>query len=291
MLTSAAQTTLLVMALLVYATATTLRVGLFSVAPVGFAACGGYGVGVLMTKYHWSFPPAIVVSVVGALVIAVVIAAPILRLTGVFAALATLAFLIVLDSLVSSLGITGGSLGIYGIPSVDVRTPLWIVLLINLVVWYLVDHSSIGRKFDATCENPVAAASMGINVPGIRLGAMAYSALISAISGGLYAHSFYVMSPSVFAFSLAISVAALAVISGAGHWLMPLIATFTVGLIPIAFQQLNNWGLIIQGALMTLVVLVYPDGLAGLARRWLLPRRAVLVRHRVGLGTRVMAWL
>ena len=290
-LTAAAQTNVLVTALLVYATAATLRVGLFSVAPVGFAACGGYGVGVLMTKYHWAFLSSMSVSLIGAIVVAIVISAPILRLTGVFAALATLAFLVVLDSLVSSLSITGGSLGIYGIPSADVRAALIVVLLINLVVWYVVDHTFVGRKLDATCESPVAAASMGINVPMIRLAAMAYAAVLSSIAGGLYAHSFYVMSPGGFGFSLAISVAALAVISGAGHWLMPLVSTFTVGLIPIAFQQLDNWGFIIQGALMTLVVIVYPDGLAGIVRRLLLPRRAFLVRPAIGLGTRLTVWL
>lgn len=291
MLTQAAQTSLLVTCLLAYATAATLRVGLFSVAPVGFAACGGYGVGVLTTKYDWGFGWSMTVSAIGAVGLSIVIAAPILRLKGVFAALATLAFLIVLNGLVVSLKITGGSLGIYGIPSIDARTLLAIVLLGNLVVWYAVDHSFVGRQLDAASENPVTAASMGINVPVVRLIAMAYSALLASLAGGLYAHSFYVISPEVFGFSLAVSVAALAVIAGPGHWLMPLVSTFTVGLIPIVFQDLTNWGLIIEGALMTVVVVVYPDGLSGVVRSLLLPLRARLARRPMQRARRALAWL
>ena len=291
MLTAAAQANLLVTALLVYATATTLRAGIFSVAPAGFAAIGGYSVAILTTKSHWTFLPSAAVGVLCALVVSVVIALPILRLTGVYAALATLAFLVVLGSVVTTLKVTGGSLGLYGIPAADVRPALWVALAANVAVWYWVDHSSWGRRIDVTCESPVLAASMGINVPAVRLGAMAYSALLGAIAGSLYAHTFYVISPTVFAFSLAISVAALTVIAGSGHWLTPLISTFTVGVIPLAFQGLNNWGLIIQGALMTIVVVVYPDGLAGLARRLVMPPRATLTAAPVRPAFRWLAWL
>ena len=55
-MTSAAETNALITMLLVYATTATLRVGIFSIAPVGFAACGSYTVAILLTKTSVPFP-------------------------------------------------------------------------------------------------------------------------------------------------------------------------------------------------------------------------------------------
>jgi branched-chain amino acid transport system permease protein len=289
--TPAAETNAMITMLLVYATTATLRVGIFSIAPVGFAACGGYTVAIFLTKTSVPFPLAVLIAIAGTVAIAIALAIPLLRLLGIYAALATLAFLIVVQGVIESLTITGGSLGIFAIPFSDMRAVLAIAIVITLGIWYWVDHSFVGRHLDTIAENPVLAASMGINVPMLRLATIVYSAVVAAFAGGLYARSFYVLSPGVFDFSFAISIAALAVIAGSGHWVTPFVSTATIGLIPIVFTGLGNWGLILQGGLMTLVVMVYPDGIAGVARRLLSPQRAVLATDNRTRSARVLAWL
>lgn len=290
-MTSAAETNALITMLLVYATTATLRVGIFSIAPVGFAACGSYTVAILLTKTSVPFPLAVLIGIAGTVAVAIALAIPLLRLLGIYAALATLAFLIVVQGVIESLTITGGSLGIFDIPFSDMRQVLAVAVVVTLALWYWVDHSFVGRHFDTIAENPVLAASMGINVPMLRLAAIVYSAVVAAFAGGLYARSFYVISPGVFGFSFAISIAALAVIAGSGYWAAPFISTATIGLIPIVFTGLGNWGAILQGGLMTLVVMVYPDGIAGVARRLLMPHRAVLATDPRSRSARVLAWL
>lgn len=282
MIPAAAQCNLLIEVLLVYAIATTLRVGMFSIAPVGIAACSGYSVAILTTRYHWGFTASLAVSVAGSLVLGLILALPLLRLVGVYAGLATLAFLIMIQGLASSFSITGGTNGIYDIPFADERIPLIIFVVINMALLYIVDRSYAGRHLDTIAKNPVLAATMGIPVAGYRLVILGYASILSAIAGAMYARSFYVITPDVFSFQLALTISALAVIGGAGHWFTPLFATVTVGLIPIAFTSLENWAAVLQGVLMAVVMVLYPDGLAGFVRRWLLPSR---VNMQVGSAT------
>lgn len=289
--TSAAESQVLVMALLVYAIAATLRVGAFSLAPVGFAAAGSYSVAILLTKTSLSFAAATLLTVAGCLVSAVLLELPLIRLSGIYAALASLAFLIMLQGLIETLSITGGSLGILDIPEADCRYALLIVLLINGLVWYVTDHCHIGRQLDTIAHNSVLAEAMGLPVRGIRLLASTYTACLAALAGALYAHSFYSISPSVFSFPFAIQISALAVIAGGGYWLAPAVSSFSIGLLPIVFTQLDNWGLIFQGLLMIAVVTLYPDGLSGLARRFTLPARAWFVcSQERSLRHRLLAW-
>jgi branched-chain amino acid transport system permease protein len=293
LLTQSTEVNVLIELLLVYGTAAGLRVGLLSLAPAGFASCGGYVVAVLLTKTSVGFPVSIATAVVGTLVIGALLALAVVRLVGVYTALATFSFLFVVQGLVSSLAITGGSLGILPIPASDILPQLILIVVINIALWYIVDHTFVGRKLDTIGANPVLAASSGINVPAWRLTALLYSAAAGALAGGFYARSFYELTPTSFGFSTAISITALAVIAGAGNWLTPLIVTCTVGLIPQLFNGLANWALIIQGTAMVLIVIVYPEGLSGLARRYTLPARALLVpaKTKAPVLGRVLAWL
>lgn len=277
MLSSGTQADVLVQVLLVYATVVTLRVGLFSIAPVGFAAVSGYVAAILMTKTSLGFPVVLIIATASACLLSVGLGLPLLRLRGVYAAVATMAFVAVVSGLASSLSITGGSNGVIGIPESDVRTLGVVFVLVNLVIWYVVEHTHIARALDTVGANPVLAASMALRVPMIRLGAIFYSGLLSGLAGVLYARGFYVMTPDVFAFPLAVSIAAMAVIGGTEYWLAPLVVAVILSGLTLAYNSLANWIDMVQGLIMVAVIVLYPDGLSGVARRFLMPRRSTLV--------------
>src|SRR5207248_8674041 len=86
-----------------------------------FAAIGGYTSAVLTTAYGVAPVPALLIGVIGAIVCALVIGYPTLRLKGHYLAMATLAIgLIVYEVAVQWQSVTGGYMGISGIPAIGV---------------------------------------------------------------------------------------------------------------------------------------------------------------------------
>jgi len=154
-----------------------LMAGQLSLASPGFYALGGYTAAILSTKVFQIsgslFPlPLLVVEILIAGVVCgvlgLMVGIPVLRLRGIYLAIATIAFVEVLRVLSLNLEVTGGAVGIFGIPQ-PFQTPieyLWIVLpLLLLSAWfvYRLERIRVGRAFTAIREDELAADAMGIN--------------------------------------------------------------------------------------------------------------------------------
>ena len=90
--------------------------GQVSLGHAAFFAVGAYTQALLVTKAGWSMWPASIVATIAAMVVALLVGLPLLRLRGHFLALATLGLGIIVTVVVRELEITGGTSGIYGIP-------------------------------------------------------------------------------------------------------------------------------------------------------------------------------
>ena len=164
-----------------------------------FAAIGGYTSAVLTTAYDVAPLTALVVGVAGAVVCAVLIGYPTLRLKGHYLAMATLAIgLIVYEISVEWQSVTQGYMGISGIPPLGIGefeaatdreqlVMLSVLVALCMASAWLIRHSRFGRALVALSGSEDAARALGVEVARYKLAAFVVSAVYAAIAGSLFA--------------------------------------------------------------------------------------------------------
>lgn len=249
--------------------------GQVSLGQAGFMAIGGYTAGWLAVQYN--VPPilGILAGIVTSLICAVVLALITMRLRGLYLALATLAFGLMVDSLAVGLDtITGGPSGLTGIPSfsigsLDFSEPLrmyYLILGVILVSLFLMAgalRSDFGRSLQAIRTDQMAAAALGINVPMYKLAAFAISAIFASIAGSLYAFDFNYLSPEMVGTTRSLELVTMMVIGGEGILLGPLLGSGLLTMLPTMFEALSIYKTFANGALLVTFFLYLPEGMFG----------------------------
>jgi branched-chain amino acid transport system permease protein len=271
--------------------------GQVSLGQAGFMAIGGYTAAILAVSYGVAPWLGTLAGIGISLVCAAALAFGTRRLRGVYLAIATLAFSLLVDSLTVGLeGLTGGPSGLVGIPSFSVAGFSFDTTLANylLVVGILVAvlaaltgglRRGFGRALQAIRADPLAAASLGINVARYRTAAFCISAALGSLSGSLYAFYFHFLSPEMVGTPVSLQMLAMLVVGGEGTLYGPLFGVALLTLLPTVFQPLAQFKTMGSGLLLVLFSLYLPSGIfgglaAGLGR--LRPvARAPLVREAV----------
>ena len=269
--------------------------GQVSLGQAGFMAIGGYTASVLAVGY--GVPPLLgtLAGLVLSLICAAVLALGTMRLRGVYLAIATLAFSLLVDSLAVGLeGLTGGPSGLVGIPAFSAfgfvfDTPLRAYYLIAAVLVVALAGFSgalrgrFGRALMSVRADPLAAAALGIDVPRYKVAAFCISAGLGSIAGSLYAFYFHFLSPDMVGTPLSLQMLAMLVVGGEGTLFGPLFGVALLTLLPTVFQPLAQFKTLGSGLLLILFSLYLPSGLfGGLAR--LLSRPVRQARAAPGLA-------
>lgn len=258
--------------------------GQVSLGQAGFMAIGGYTAGYLATQYEvapvWGLFAGMALSLLAALALSLIT----LRLRGLYLALATLAFGLLVDSCAIGLSdITGGPSGLVGIPSfaigsLDFTSPVamyYLVVGIDVALLLLLGglmRSSFGRALQAIRTDQMAAAALGVNVVQCKLIAFSISAILASLAGSLYAFFFHFLSPDMVGTSRSLELVAMLVIGGEGTLIGPLFGAALLTLLPTIFQPLAQWKTFASGALLVLSFLYLPEGLFGILARRLATR-------------------
>lgn len=266
----------------------TLSCNMLSLANAAFMGIGAYTAALLTIDAHWPFWAVLPAGALAAALVAVPLGLPILRLHGVFLAIATIGFGEVIRIGALSVKVTGGALGI---PSIPAKTAWWHIALALLAISYLlwhVERSRLGHAFAAIRQDELVAATMGINVTAHKMIAFVMGAFIAGLAGGLSAHLTHLISPSDFGFSQAVDILVYAVVGGTGaFWgawpgaaLLTLLPEWLRGLAGLqAAYHLGAFDVrqIVTGAITLLVIVFFPSGISGtllLGWRRLRARRA-----------------
>lgn len=239
----------------------TLSCGLLSLGNAAFMGIGAYTSALLTMNLNWPFPLALAAG--GALpgVVALVIGIPTLRLTGVYLAMATLGFGEVVRVVFLNLEITGGSMGLNGIP---LKTQGWHILLALILITYTlraIKRSKMGRSMEAIREDEIAAKTMGINTAYVKLVAFTLGAVIAGVAGGLNAHYTYFVSPREYGFDPAVDILTGAVLGGIQSFLGPMAGSSVLYLLPELLRSLKDYRLAVNGLVLILVVIYLPNGI------------------------------
>ncbi|MBE9227399.1 branched-chain amino acid ABC transporter permease [Phormidium sp. LEGE 05292] len=266
-----------------------LMTGQLSLASPGFYALGGYIAAILSTQVfptnEGSFPiPLLLLEMLIAAIVSgilgVLVGIPALRLRGIYLALATIAFVEILRVLSLNLEITGGAVGIFGIPQ-PFASPieyLWValpLLLISMFLLYRLEIIRFGRAFVAIREDELAAGAMGINPTYYKVLAFTLGSILAGVAGALSAHFLNTWNARQGTFDASIIYLTSVLIGGSRTFVGPVLGGMvftalpeilravaeTPGL-PIWLAQLLRDGrLIVFGVLIVLGTIFFPQGL------------------------------
>jgi branched-chain amino acid transport system permease protein len=239
----------------------TLACGLLSLANAAFMGIGAYTAALLTLNLGWPFPAALAAGALAPAAVALAIGVPTLRLSGVYLAMATLAFGEVTRVVILNLDITGGPEGLNGIP---LLTEGWhIAASLAVVVYGLarLRRSRVGRAFEAIKEDEVAARLMGIDVDRHKLFAFTLGAVVAGLAGALNAHYTFFISPREYGFENAVDILTMTVLGGISSLVGPVLGATLLTLLPEVLRFLHDWRLAVNGAILVLVVLFLPTGL------------------------------
>lgn len=261
-----------------------------------FAAIGGYTSAVLTATYGWPPVLAMLIGLLGAIVCAVVIGYPTLRLKGHYLAMATLAIgLIVYEATVQWQSVTQGYMGISGIPPLGIgdfeivsdRAQLIflsIVVLLGMGGAWLIRNSRFGRALVALSGSEDAARALGIDVAKYKLSAFIVSAAYASIAGSLFVHIVGFVSPEVFGMNMVILSFTMLYVGGIGTVIGPLVGAIVINLLPETFRVLKDYQDLVYGVALILLLIYAPGGLAGLARPFKRKSAAVVPTALAGEG-------
>lgn len=260
--------------------------GQLSLGQAAFVGIGAYTAAIVTSSLSLTiFYELLVVAAVCAL-IAAIIAIPALRVSGLRFALVTLAFGELFQwFLRDSKSITGGEQGLFVPPllmgPIPGKSPLtlYIVTLVGAVVfsilaWHL-PRTKVGRAMSAIRESRLAAESVGVSVWRTKLFAFIFAAIAAGISGMLIAHTSGSISPTSFGLFSGIYLLVAIILGGARSTLGAWIGAVYLVIVPALFTAVGLDGVYVlfSGAVLLVVIMVFPSGIAGVLQQALAKRR------------------
>jgi ABC-type branched-subunit amino acid transport system ATPase component/ABC-type branched-subunit amino acid transport system permease subunit len=248
--------------------------GQTSLGHAGLYAIGAYTGALLATKLGLGFWIGLPFSVGLAAAAGLLLAYPSFRLEGPYLAMVTIAFGIIVNSvLVEWSDLTGGTQGVLNIPRPTIggqrllleRQFLLIVIALVLVSFLLRNlvRSPWGRALVAVRENMIAAESVGLSTLVVKTTAFAVSAALAGLAGHLFAFFQGFISPEAFEFDASIFLLTIVIFGGAGTLAGPLIGAPVLTFLPEVLQRFTDYRLIIYGAIIVFTLYALPLGFVG----------------------------
>jgi ABC-type branched-subunit amino acid transport system permease subunit len=253
--------------------------GQVSLGHAAFFAIGAYTAAVLAESLRWPSVLCVLGAAALTAVVGYLLGLPCLRLTGLYLAMATLGFTLIVQEMLLQLAvITHGSEGMSVRPAAilgftfdsDYRK---YYLLLGVAVMMLISARNLirgrtGRAFLAIRENERAAAAMGVNVAQYKTIAFAISALYTGLAGALSAFLVGFLDPQEFSFFLSIQFITIIILGGLASLLGSVLGAGFLIILPELLAGLDVWQALVYGVIMVLTIIFMPFGLSGAIRRY-----------------------
>jgi branched-chain amino acid transport system permease protein len=254
--------------------------GIYSFAQVALFAVGGWTTAVLAHSLGWNPFIAMLFSPFVALLAAVGIGLPTLRLRGVYVVLLTLAFheLARVFAVTGPRFISGGGYGLVSVPTFqfgdaigEQRTiylyylAMAIFVIASFAIWRVI-HSPLGVAVTALRDSETYGVSRGINQFRIRLILFAISAFFTGLAGGYMTHYNGGISTSVFDFSRLIDLLAMIVIGGWGTFAGPILGAAIIIGLDQYLVAIGDYRALFEGLILAFIAVFAPQGMWPLIR-------------------------
>jgi branched-chain amino acid transport system permease protein len=264
--------------------------GLLSFATLAIVGVGAYTAAFLSIKHGWTWPEMFVVGAAVGGLLGALVAAPTIRLRGVYFALLTFGLVELFQSYAASSSSLGEAYGLFGangfVPerydgrqtgSVIAYYAALGLLLVALLVYTAVDRGRLGLLLRTARESEPVARAIGIDIVRVRFAVFVVSSAVLGLVGAFYASYYKGVSPSIFDFGQLLLLFAMIVVGGMGTARGVLIGTGLLLFIDQHFQYVGSSRLIAIGVLMLIVTLLFERGIDGAPaqiRAWLRAYRA-----------------
>jgi len=269
--------------------------GVVTFAQIGFMGIGAYASALfsmspqakamtlrnlypLLEQVQVPFVVAVLIGGGLAAFVAALVGFPLMRLSGAAAVIATFALLIIIHTvLINWSEVTNGPRTLFG---VEAHTTLWVsvlagILCLILAIWF--KDTALGLKLRASREDERAAASIGIDIVGVRWVAFVLSAFVTGVAGALWAHFITSFSPLAFYLPQTFLIIAMSIIGGAGSVSGAVVGALAVtgifegvrgvenainigGLLPFTVSGLTE---VCLSVAMILILILRPSGILG----------------------------
>ena len=245
----------------------TLSCGMLAMANAAFMGIGAYTSAVLTMTYGLPFPLAMLAGMAAPALMAFVIGKPTLRLSGVYLAMATLAFgEVVRIALLNAESVTGGALGLNGIAQLTQWWHVAVALVVTLALLWRLRRSKVGRAFESIKEDETAAGLMGIDVAAHKMLAFVLGGAIAGLAGGLNAHLTFFIGPNEYGFDRAVDILTMTILGGINSLTGPIVGAVILTLLPELLRSFKDFRLVVNGFILVLIVLFLPKGIWDPAR-------------------------
>jgi ABC-type branched-subunit amino acid transport system permease subunit len=259
--------------------------GLLDLGYVAFFAIGAYTMALLTAptphNLMWNFWIALPIGIVLAAITGLLLGAPVLRMRGDYLAIVTLGFGEIIRILSKSDALTpftGGPKGVnavggptlFGQPfnsGIDFVYLIFLAVLLIIFVTNRLQNSRVGRAWEAMREDETVSSAMGINTLTQKLLAFAIGAAFAGLGGAIFASRNQFTGPEDFNLMVSINVVAVVIVGGMGSIPGVIAGALALKGLPEVLRQLEDYRVLVFGALLVVMMLWRPAGLVPSSRR------------------------
>jgi branched-chain amino acid transport system permease protein len=255
-----------------------LAAGQLSLATPAFYAVGGTLAALLSTRWpalgagaDGSFPLAsfLLELLLGGLLagaLALLVGRPVLRLQGIYLAIATIALVEIVRVAILNLPFTGGAIGIFGIPQPFATASGYLLPALGLLAlagWLCqrLEVMPLGRAMAAVRHDELAAGCIGIDTTRVKLTALVLSAVLAGSTGALAAHFLNTWNARQGSFDTAVTMLAFVILGGSRSWLGPVVGGLLLTALPELLRPVGDGRLVLFGLVILLGPVLFPQGL------------------------------
>ena len=246
--------------------------GMPSFGHAAFFGIGAYAAGLLATRAGLPLPLGLLAAPVAAGLAAMLLGSVVVRLSGVYLAMLTLAFAqIVWATAFQSVTLTGGDNGILGLrPGLGPAAYYWLTLGLTAgatLALRVLLYAPLGLAIRATRDSPARARAIGLPTARLRLAAFTIAGAAAGLAGGLFAYAKGSVFPTYIGIQKSVDALLMVLLGGIDTITGPIVGALAyTGLYDTLLQATDLWRLAL-GAAIILLVLAFPEGIAGAIQR------------------------
>ncbi|HQA60468.1 MAG: branched-chain amino acid ABC transporter permease [Tepidanaerobacteraceae bacterium] len=238
--------------------------GMFSLGQAAFMAIGAYVSGYLVVKLGVPFVLAAIIAVIISVMVGYIVGLPTVRLRRDYISLVTLGFGEAITALLNQAqSITGGALGFSGIPKITTLPLALISAIACIVLISFLKNSKYGRQCIAARSDELAAKTMGINVPQIKMIAFLISVAVTSYAGVLYAFFTTYVDPGIFGWKKSAEWVIMVFFGGVNSLTGSIIGTVILTALPEVLRFAADYRTVFYAVLVLIIINFKPTGLFG----------------------------
>jgi len=256
--------------------------GEFSVGHAGFMAIGAY-VSSLLTVLVFPrslgpfiFPLVLVLGGLAAALAGLMVALPSFKTRGDYLAIVTLAFNMIIKSVLENIDAIGGPRGFMGMSKLTNVAWVYIWVLVTVFAIRNFVFSSYGRGILSIREDEVAAELVSVNTRQAKILAFVISSFFAGVAGGLFAHVLQFINPRSFTILKSTDVLVMVYLGGIGSITGSILGASIYTVLLELLRPLGVWRWVVGPLMLVILMVTRPRGIFGLREaRWLIPAEEV----------------